>query len=387
MEITAALNLDPERDFRFSDLRDADFSKADLRGFDFRGADLRGSYGINVTVDQSTNFADADLEGSCFATYYREFRLFKDKPMAGRMYRALLEGDPFEISAWLHERYRDQRERHSILKKADPATAAILCQKLLTDDVDLTKRTDLLYFLRSITSSPTELRELMLSILARQSENTSFIEKFTTVASSLHGSDPEVRGFILQLCTAESSRVRLAAFKASANIGIFLGNFESMRHLFMNRQNMSIRKELILESATHLGRNHLACVNRSATLDGVAPADVLDMEEFFDAATGEQIAKTIRRRRDEIEERVNPELYRKKKLPAYNAPASPAVVFERQADVLASAPVLRMIFKRIDPDRFNAAESRLLARRHGEATASEGAWRRLRRNGGGAGPR
>jgi hypothetical protein len=46
----------------------------------------------------------ADLQGSCFATYYREFLLFKRDPLAGRMYRALLEEDPFEISTWLHQR-------------------------------------------------------------------------------------------------------------------------------------------------------------------------------------------------------------------------------------------------------------------------------------------
>lgn len=379
MEMCRLLGLDPSCDFRFADLREVDFSRADLRGFDFRGADLRGSFGIDITVDESTNLAQADLEGSCFASYYRETRIFQDDPMAGRMYRTLLEGDPFEISAWLHQRFRNQRERHSILKRADPETAAILCQKLLADDIDLTKRTDLLFFLRSITNSPTQLRELMRGILARHSQNETLVEKFATIASSLHGSDPEVRDFIFQLCTAKSPRVRLAAFKACSKIGIFMGNFGTMHAMFMDDQNIGIRKGLILESATRLGRSHISCINRLALPGDLPAADVLDMEEFFDGATCARIADILRRRHDEIEERLNPEAHGSKKRPAHGTVgtvASASFVFERQADVLANSPVLEEIFERLDPDRFRAAEARLLARRYRDLTSGQEAWRR-----------
>lgn len=370
MEITAALNLDPERDFRFSDLRDVDFSKADLRGFDFRGADLRGAYGTDVRFDGSTNLTDADLHGSCFATYYREFLLFRDNRNAGRMYKALYDGDPFEVSAWLHQRYRNQRERHSILKKADPETAAILCQKLLADDIDLTKRTDLFYFLRRITSSPTELRELMLNIFARHSENTALVEKFATIASRLHGDDLGVRGFIIKLCEAQSPRVRLSAFKASTSIGIFMQNYQAMKSLFMADQNADIRKELVLESATALGRHHLAAVNRTALLDGVKAGDVLDVPEFFDGAVGSEIAAATRRRLDEIAARFNPDAATRR-IPADSSPASAAAIYERQAEVLCSAPVLRTIFAREDPPRSMAARARLSSREERERRKAE----------------
>lgn len=361
-EVCDALCLDPAQDFRFSNLRGTDFSMADLRGFDFRGADLRDSYGTDVIFDDSTNFEGADLQGSCFASYYREFRLFRDNPMATRMYRTLLEGDPFEISGWLHERYRNKRERHSILKRADRETAAILCQKLLADDIDLTKRTDLFYFLKSITSSRTELRELMLSIFARQSENTSLIEKLTTVASSLHGDDPDVRGFIVQLCTAKSPRVRLSAFKASTNTGIFLQNFEKMKELFLRPENGGIRKQLILEAAIGLGRHHVAAVNRAALLDDVEGEDVLDLPELFEDAAGAQISTAIRHRLEAIEARQNPDASSKKKFSSGATPVTLSIIHERQAEVLCSAPVFRTIFARDDPVRLMAAKARLAAR-------------------------
>lgn len=359
MDIRDALNLNPERDFRFADLRDVDFSNADLRGFDFTGADLRGGHGTDVRFDESTTFADADLQGSCFAAFYREITLFRQDPMAQRIYRALLEGDPMEISTWLHARYRNGREKHSILRKADRSTASILCQKLLSEDIDLTKRTDLFYFLRSITSSPMELRELLLGVFARHSTNPSIIEKFTTIASTLHGNDPDIRAFIIQLCNARSPKVRLAAFKASMNTGIFMRNFEAMRALFMAELNAGIRRELILESATALGRHHVASVNRFAMLERVDADDVLDMPDLLDETTGTQIANAIRQRRDEIQSRLKQNTESKRKIPADSKPASPSTVLERQAEVLCNAPVLSTIFARVDPTRSMAAQNRL----------------------------
>lgn len=370
MEIKDALDLDPARDFRFADLRDVDFSNADLRGFDFTGADLRGGHGTDVTFDESTIFADADLQGSCFATHVREMTLFRQNPMAERMYRALLEGDPMEISSWLHARYRNGREEHSILRKADSVTASILCQKMLSEDIDLTKRTDLFYFLRSITSSPMELRELLLGIFARHSTNASVIEKFTTIASILHGKDPNIRTFILQLCDARSPKVRLAAFKASINIGLFMRNFQAMRGLFMSARNASIRRELILESATALGRHHVGSVNRSATLEGVRADDVLDVPDLFDDTICTQIAIAIRRRHDEIEERMKQGGDSKNRAPEDPKLASPSIIFEQQAEVLCNAPVLSAIFAKDDPHRSMSAQQRLSRRAEREQ------WRR-----------
>lgn len=370
MEACLVLGLDPTRDFRFSNLREVDFSGADLRGFNFQGADLSGSYGAEIIFDSSTNFDGADLQGSCFATYYREFLLFKRHPLAGRMYRALLEEDPFEISTWLHQRYRNRRESHSILRRADPETAAILCQKLLADNIDLTKRTDLFYFLRSITGSPMELRELMLSIFARQSENTSLIEKFATIASSLHGDDPDVRSFVLQLCSAKSPRIRKAAFKASFNTGIFMQNFKKMKELLLKPENEGIRKDLILQAAIGLGRSHVSAINYGALLDGVEVADVLDLHEFFDKEVGKQVASVIRRRVDEIEARLDPGASAKRKLPR-STPVNVDLVFERQADVLSSTPVLNMVFAIDHPDRSIAAKYRIAARKERQRRAAD----------------
>lgn len=381
MEIKDALDLDPVRDFRFADLRDVDFSNADLRGFDFTGADLRGGHGADVAFDESTIFADAELQGSCFATYHREITLFRQNPMAVRMFRALLEGDPMEISSWLHARYRNGREEHSILRKADSATASILCQKLLREDIDLTKRTDLFYFLRSITRSPMELRELLLGVFARHSTNASVIEKFTTIASILHEDDPDIRTFILQLCDARSPKVRLAAFKACITLGIFMRNFEAMKDLFLADRNAGIRKGLILESAIALGRHHVAAVNRSALLDGVDAEDVLDMPDLFDEATGIEIANAIRRRHDEVEERLKESTKSRPKPIPDTKPASPSVVFERQAEVFSSAPVLSTIFARVDPIRSMAAQKRLADRaEHERRRRDDLAQRELRSN-------
>lgn len=379
-EACVALDLNPTRDFRFSNLQEVDFSGADLRGFDFQGADLSGSYGAEVIFDSSTNFDGADLQGSCFATYYREFLLFKRDPLAGRMYRALLEEDPFEISTWLHQRYRNRRESHSILKNANPETAAILCQKLLADDIDLTKCTDLFYFLRSITGSRIELRELMLSIFAQQSENVSLIEKFATVASSLHRDDPDVRNFVIQLCAAKSPRVRKAAFKASFNTGIFMQNFAKMRAQFLQAENQSIRKDLIIEAAIMLGRQHVSAVNIAAELDGVDASDVLDLDEFFDAEIARKISAAMWKRASAIQARFDEKGKLKAKTQSVAVRLDLPSIFRWQEEVLSSAPVLKMIFAIDYPERATAAKSRLAARKMREQRAvDERARRSFRR--------
>lgn len=52
--VDAAELLDPQHDFRFSDLADIDFGNADLRGFDFTGANMEGAHLASARLDEST---------------------------------------------------------------------------------------------------------------------------------------------------------------------------------------------------------------------------------------------------------------------------------------------------------------------------------------------
>ena len=378
-ETAEILGLDRACDFRFSNLSGVDFSGSDLRGYDFRGADLRNSHGVDVLFDDSTNLDGADLQGSCFAAYQREKVVFSSSADAVSMYEALLSGDPFEISFWLHERYGNRPERHPILRRADEATAAVLCQKLMTDDIDLTKRTDLFHFLRAITRNDMELRELILSIFARHINNIPVIEKFVTIAGSLYGNDVNTFNAILLLCKASDPRIRQAAFLAAFRSNLILPHVRDMKTLFLNRENEDIRKGLILQSAISLGRSHVSSINALGQRDGTAipQSDVLDSSDLLKEDLAIQIASIIQRRDRENADRLSPG---KKAVSEAEAEAEAeaegglsrhamSAVIERQEEVLCYAPIIKLIFASENPSRAQAARKRIEARTTRERNA------------------
>lgn len=62
-ELVRISGLDPQVDFRYSDLRCLDMRGADLRGFDFTGSDLRQCViNENTTIDATTILAEAALD-------------------------------------------------------------------------------------------------------------------------------------------------------------------------------------------------------------------------------------------------------------------------------------------------------------------------------------
>lgn len=363
-ETAEILGLDRACDFRFSNMIGVDFSGSDLRGYDFRGADLRNSFGVDVLFDDSTNLDGADLQGSCFAAYRREKVVLSSSADAVSMYEALLSGDPFEISFWLHERYGNRPERHPILRKADEATAAVLCQKLMADDIDLTKRTDLFHFLRDITRNEMELRELILSIFARHISNIPVIEKFVTIAGNLYGNDANTFNAILLLCRASDPRIRQAAFLAAFRSNLILPHLRDMKALFLDRVNEDIRKGLILQSAISLGRSHVSSVNVLGQLDGMAipQSNVLDNSDLLKEDIAIQIAGIIQRRNRENADRLRPG---KRVVAGVDGGVSKhamSAVIERQEEVLCCAPIIKLIFASENPSRAQVARKRIEAR-------------------------
>lgn len=103
-----------------------------------------------------------------------------------------------------------------------------------------------------------------------------------------------------------------------------------------------------------------------ALLDNVAGEDVLDLPEYFEDAAGVQISAAIRHRLEAIEARLNSGAASRKKISSRSSPVTTSIIYERQAEVLCSAPVLRTIFARDDPVRSMAAKAGLAARQERE---------------------
>lgn len=357
--LVTLLRLDRSQDFVFSNMREVDFSNADLRGFNFTGADLRDSYGTDVIFDDTTILDGADVQGSCFATFKRERLLFLNKPDASTMYEALRAGDPYEVSSWIHSRFTDGLDRHPVLRKADDETAAILCQKLLTDEIDLTKRADLFYHLRGITRSPNSLRELLLDVLARHLHNIPVMQKFITIAGGMYSGDQFVGQALLTLTKAQNEQVRETAFVTLSRTSFFGSNFVQLRSSFMNDANREIRQRLLMASAISLDRRSLSVINLNALLSDVPLADILDYRELLDEGLAAQIATTTRKRAHENERRLKGETLLGSSMKGAISVQDVTMVIRRQEEVLCATPVIKLFFASDQPERFQKAIDRL----------------------------
>lgn len=352
--LVKVLSLDKTSDFRFSNLNGVDFSNADLRGFNFKGADLRNSFGIDVKIDDTTILDNADLRGSCFAALYREMELFRTNPKASQMYNTLQQGSPFEVSSWIHAKYGHGKSQSSILKNADAETASILCQRLMMDDIDLTKRSDLFHYLRNITGNERKLRELILRILATHINNLSVAKKFITIAGQLYSRDPVVAKAIKMLTQAQNEKIREAAFLTLERTKFALEHLIPLQETFLAANNTGIRKRALRRAAINLGRKHLSAINLKALNENVDLEEILDVEQLMDSTTVEQIASRTVAREQEIKNRLG-DSKKEKSATAYEI----KLIRDRQEEVIFSAPILRLFYAAKNPEQAKEAKDRI----------------------------
>jgi uncharacterized protein YjbI with pentapeptide repeats len=358
-QLVQLLQLDKSCDFVFSNLSEVDFSNADLRGFNFTGADLRNSYGVDVLIDDTTNLEGADVQGSCFATYKRERELFQKKHDAGAMYEALRSGNPYEFSHWVHARFTGKRDTHPVLRKMDNDTATILCQKLIADEIDLTKRTDLFYNIRNITGSSSEMRELILYLLARHASNTSVINRFLKIAGSAYSNDKIVAQAILTLTNAIDEHVRETAFITISRTNFFLSHFQKIRSAFMLAENKNVRRRLLNAAAIEQGRPSQRAISLRALSQDVPLDEILDYSELLNEEIAGQIAAATMKREWDAARLIGDGKTTSSDFPAGSSANYLRFVLEKQEEVLCATPVIKIFFALDHPERFKRARARL----------------------------
>lgn len=357
--LVEVLDLNKDSDFKFGNLVGVDFSNSDLRGFNFYGADLRASFGLNVVFDATTNFEGADVTDSCFASFVREAEMFKKNPSAIRFYDVLRNGDALEVSSWIHSRYGGANDSFSSLTKIDAETASVICRKLLFDDIDITKRTDLLYRLKNICGSPTEMRELMLDVLARHLDNYSIVYKIISIVAKEFRGDFTVFQAILGLTWDSQAQIRKVAFMSLTKGRYFYQCFDEIRKSFMRHENKSIRVDLIRKSAYMLGRSHLEVINRSASRDEMDLDETFDYDQMLDLDIVEALALEIDRRNYINKERLEVKAKMPAKSPTEASQSTIYNVISRQEEILANAQLINLFFERQYPGQSLEAKARL----------------------------
>lgn len=324
VELTRTLGLDKKNDFRHSNLRQVDFSYSDIRGFDFSGADLRFAHGVDVTLDETTILTGADMSGSFLAKLARERDTMANVPKANRFYEMLRHSDTAVVSKWLEARYLEGQDTHKVFREMTPEVASTLCQRLLTDDIELSKRMTMFYFLKKFAGTIDELREIVLEILALHIEKESVIRSFIKVSGELLITDPIVSKSVLGLCLDKRENIREAAFTALAESKFFQRNIDELESTFFSDANSHLRKKLLRSAAFKLGLNHILSINYFGKGRELEIEEVTDYSELLIPECIEQVVKSQRHRRE------YPSVRR---------------VMELQQEVILTTPVISSFFK------------------------------------------
>jgi len=315
--------LDPSYDFQNSNLTKVDFSYSDLRGFNFSGSDLSYSYGIDILLDDTTTFTGASLLASPFKTVEDERLLFSSSTKIPKIYAMLKSGDPYDVSNWIASRSGSLGKNH--LKNLDDSQAAILCRKLVTDNIDLTKRTTLFYHIKDFASSEQEVRSVVADFLAFHLDNPAVVRGFIRVAGDLLSQHPFVAKTILMLCEHRDPSIREIAFNAICSTSVFHKHFGKIREAYFRPENTDLRKREIFEVAWKMGRSHVLAINTEGRHDDISPDNILDYEDIVLEAKVRQVQASQARR---------------------NRWQNDTEIVHRQQEVLVSCPLLGKILER-----------------------------------------
>ncbi len=320
--IASSIGLDPAFDFQNSNLRGVDFSYSDLRGYNFYGSDLSDALGIDVVVDDTTNFEESTLTGSIFEKRVNVEELFRKKRKVNRVYEILKAGDPYIISNWIADRDKGLAKR--LTKDISDEDALLMCQKLLTDEIDLTKRTTLFYHLRKTTKDSAELRSVVSDFLAFHLDNVQVVRSFVKVAGDLFAGDRFISNAILSLCQHNDPTVRTVAFIAISGTETFIRHADRISALFLAPKNEVIRKQILAETATSLSFRHVLSINEAGDTRDVDLSSVLDFPDLLKRNSVRSVLHGQRHRRVGLGIRE---------------------VFQRQQEVLAVAPFFSKMIK------------------------------------------
>ncbi len=358
--LCSALGLDVKSDFIHSNLFGVDFSGANLTGCNFYGADLRESFGIDVIIDDSTILDGADLDGSMFAKYARERKYFREERDAEKYYKILKSEDYSYVTSWVSKRFSDELDDTRVLKNIDDVGLQILLQKLITDEIDISKRASLFHFLRDFTETPQQLREIILQIIAFHINDSAIIRSFLKVAGNIFSNDSVIARCLLILACDKREDVREQVFHALTGSELFYERFEEFRALVFSPENTILRKRWLRSTAIELGDDHVRAIGLEPNDLDVDHSGAMDWNDLGDTDLTKAIAMK------EIEIGVKNEFktfpspdFRTNLIKSRMTDRSYfEVIYKRQYDIMAQCPVLSYFFRADNKDEYESAVSR-----------------------------
>jgi hypothetical protein len=194
-KLATIAGLNPERDFRFADLRELDFSHSDLRGYDFTGADLTSVVGAHAIVDETTILADAIVDDSIFSSRIRLENFFAKDDRAKTMLDKVSRQDWAGQILW--------SGKHILLSRTNLDIAIAVTEALFYRADDGFLKAELLSHLASRTQSTKMMRELLIRAFSEFSYSTTIVNKcLKLIRKSKLSQDKTIRRSIMALAGA-----------------------------------------------------------------------------------------------------------------------------------------------------------------------------------------
>lgn len=204
--------LDPENDFRFSDLRYSDFSGSDLRGYDFTGADLRHSMGLGVLIGGDTVFENAKIDGSIFASRVNAERYIRHDTSMYEILRRMSGWEWTNKLKWIFNRlYLSADDREANL-------AAALT--LYHSESDVFGKTEIIKYLIPRMGSRNEVADFLLSSISEHPSNAVIIQEcIKQLRKNKLLNDPEIVRTLILLLNTDNAKIKKLLVEYISAIG------------------------------------------------------------------------------------------------------------------------------------------------------------------------
>lgn len=245
-ELTRIAGLDPSSDYVGLDLSGADFSNCDLRGYNFSHANLKGAFGINVVIDSTTIFENANLDGSCFALHadiqHQIYAVASNRMQLERLER----GDWIHGSLWIIE---------NVVKKRN-TQAELIAKALYVRSNDSSLKSQILYFIGDSFVNDEMYKEFLLAELIKPNYVLPIQRNVLFLLAKKFADDKDVASIISSFMRHSDPDVRVNCFKAVIRTRYRRSQLSMLRAFLDQESDSSVRRACVEAVASRLGAKY-----------------------------------------------------------------------------------------------------------------------------------
>lgn len=232
-EIVKAAGMQKECDFIGADLAEVNFTGSDLRGFNFKNADLSHSYGVNVLIDETTNLAGANVNGSVFR-YEKDRREFLMDDAHRDLFNRL-KGEYWTNGAiWIGQNLNPSSKNYAVSSK--------IAKFLFSSVTDQTYKNQILYGIKNTFESREEYKAFLVDQLRNPNLSTRTLRGIIDIFGRIFSRDVDIIRLLLFYLGHPESEIRRLCIPAVMQKGFFQRNRDRILALVRLETSSELRR-------------------------------------------------------------------------------------------------------------------------------------------------